>query len=275
MSYCSPNLNVVDHYTCFDMNELLTIADAFNSYNKNNNKNRIRLNKQYTKQELWNEIYNKLKNICQYEYCWIDLQFIDAIPDKELRNKIKYFTFKPKMTIKQYSWLSTNDINYVLRQYEKIDDNFKFIGALPSDFYKVLPKQLMKEIYNDILIHRRIGIVFNLDSYNQKGSHWVAFYIDHNNKTIEYFDSLGNPPNKRIYKFIKKINSKIKKHKQQQYKLLINNIIHQNENSECGIYSIYYIIHRLFGNTFSELTNNIIKDKDMNKFRFNIFRPRQ
>jgi len=273
--YCSPNININNHFTCFDYEELKSIAEAFNQYHKKKKSSkRIVLNKNLTKEELWKQIYNNLKNLCKYEHCWIDLKFIDSITDKSLREKIKFFTFKPKMTIKQYSWLSTNDINYVLNQYEKVDKNFKFIGALPSDFYKVIPKYLLKEIYNDILTYKRIGIVFNLDTHNENGSHWVAMYIDHQSKTIEYFDSLGNFPNKHILKFINSFYKKIREKLENEYQILINQIEHQKENSECGVYSIYFIIHRLFGNTFNELTTNAIKDQDMNKFRFNIFRPR-
>jgi len=286
MNYCSPNINTSDHFTCFSQEELVSIADAFNKYIKKydkhnnhskhnkNNLNLINLNENNTKQNLWNEIYNRLKNVCKYEYCWIDLKFVDSISDKNLRKKIKFFTFKPKMTMYQYSWLSTNDINYVLKQYEKLDKNFKFVGALPSDFYKIIPKKMLKDIYKDILNYSRIGFVFNLDKHNQSGSHWVALYIDHNSKTIEYFDSLGNTPNKYILKFIESINVKISEKYNYNFKILINNITHQLENSECGIYSIYYIIHRLFGDSFDELSTFIIRDEKMNKFRNQIFRPR-
>ena len=221
MDYCSPNIhfNDSDHFTCFTTNELLNIAEAFNTAKMVNSKLiPINMEKEYTKKELWQEIYKRLKNLCKYEYCWIDLKFIDSIPDKHLRQKIKFFTFKPKMTLKKYSWLSTNDINYVLHQYEKVDNNFKFIGALPSDFYKVISKNELYDIYNDIYNYVRIGIVFNLDTHDLNGSHWVALYIDNNSKTIEYFDSVGNPPNKYISRFIKMINLKLNK-------ILVQNII--------------------------------------------------
>lgn len=276
MNYCSPHIKSNDHFTCFEDGELINIAKAFNNYSLKikDNTRLIDVNKKYSKQQLWTEIYNRLNNLCKYEYCWIDLKFIDSIPDKSLRQKIKFFTFKPKMTIKQYTWLSTNDINYVLQQYEKLDENFKFIGALPSDFYKIIPSNMLNNIYKNILTYKRIGLIFNLDRHNQIGSHWVSLYIDNNIRTIEYFDSLGNKPNKYICKFIETINSKINKQFKIKYNILINKIVHQKENSECGVYSIYYIIQRLFGDSFKDLTNNIIRDKDMNKFRFNIFRPR-
>jgi hypothetical protein len=283
MEFCSPNINIKKHYTCFTHDELINITKALNDYNvkyKNNKRKEnidskiIDLNKNYSTKKLWYKIYNRLKNICQYEYCWIDLKFIDSIPDKDLRNKIKYFTFKPKMTIEQYSWLSTNDINYVLKQYEKVDKNFKFLGALPSDFYKIISKNMLNEMYNDIYNYIRIGLIFNLDTHNLNGSHWTALYIDNDLKTIEYFDSVGNRPNKYINKIVKKIQLNLMKKFKKNYKILINDVEHQTQNSECGIYSIYYIIHRLFGNSFIELSTNIIKDEDMNKFRYNIFRPR-
>ena len=44
---------------------------------------------------------------------------------ENLREKIRLFTFKPKMTKTQYSWLSTMDINQVMQQYQEYDKNFK------------------------------------------------------------------------------------------------------------------------------------------------------
>ena len=36
MSYCSPNVNIKDHYTCFEYDELKEIALAFNIYIQTN-----------------------------------------------------------------------------------------------------------------------------------------------------------------------------------------------------------------------------------------------
>jgi len=278
MSFCAPNIeiNIEDHYTCFEKDELEKIASAFNSYRNDRIcenkkcviKKPIDISKK-TKKELWKSIYKRLKTLCDYEYCWIDLDFIKNIPDKNLKNKIIHFTFKPKMTTKYNSWLTTNDINGILKQYEKMYKDFKFVGALPSDFYKI-----KKVDYNSIFKYNKIGIVFNLDAHNQPGSHWTSFLIDNKLKTLEYYDSVGKFPNRNIRKFIKKVYNFLLS-KGFTYKINYNTIQHQFENNECGVYSIHFIINRLLNVSFEKITTNIITDKQMNEFRYSIFRPKK
>jgi len=222
-----------------------------------------------SKKKLWYSIYNRLKNICSYEYCWLDLDFINEIDDKNLREKIKYFTFKPKMTKTKRDWLNTQDINNVLQQYQELFPTFKFIGALPSDFYKVTTVD-----YNQVLKYDKIGLVFNLDEHNQPGSHWVAFLVDNKMGTLEYYDSVGKLPNKNIQTFINEMSEYLKKNGY-NYNKLYNTKKHQYENTECGVYSIYFLIQRLFGFDFEYVTKKVVKDKQMNRFRNVIFRPRR
>lgn len=268
---CSPNIDVTSHYTCFDIDELIQIANAFNQYIKDNRlckKNKCVPTKlinieNKTKEKLWKSIYNRLNKICKYEWCWVDQDFIKGIPDKNLQEKIRYFTFKPKMDKNKYNWLSTKDINNVMQQYQEFDKSFKFLGALPCDFYKIT-----KVNYDDIQNYKKIGIIFNLDTHNKGGSHWVAFLIDNKKKSIEYFDSTGNPPNLYIKQFIKFLKSEIIK----DYNYFQNKYVHQKKNSECGVYSMYYIIQRLLGNDFNDITSHVINDNQMRIFRKYIFR---
>ena len=223
MSYCAPSIDIKDHYTCFEFHELKTIAKSFNDYiaknkscpvKRGSRKNGISCNpkrpikiENKTKRELWFSIYNRLKYLCPYEYCWVDLDFINGLDDKDLQEKLQWFTFKPKMTRTQNAWLSTQDINNVLQQYQDIDPSFKFLGALPSDFYKVT-----RVDYSKIFDHKRIAIVFNLDEHDQPGSHWVAFLIDNKSKTLEYYDSAGKRPNRNIQSFIDTVYEYLKSH---------------------------------------------------------------
>jgi hypothetical protein len=217
-----------------------------------------------SKAELWKSIHRRLRTICRAEYCWIELPFIQNIPDPMLQTKLKQFTFKPKMTKGRYSWLSTGDINNVMRQYEKFDNTFFFFGALPSDFYKYASIDT-----NLLYKYSLLAVVFNLDEHHQKGSHWVSLVIDNNIHSIEYFDSVGDPPNENIKRFISLIRPYLS-----GYTVRINTVKHQYKNSECGIYSVFYIIQRLLGYSFQKLSNDVIKDKAMNKFRDHIFRPK-
>lgn len=274
-SVCAPSVYVGDHYSCFELAELQAIAKAFNRYIEKNalcstpdkcvprtqiditGKNRL---------ELWKSIYNRLNKICRYEYCWIDQAFINLIDDKELRERIRYFTFKPKSTRVPNGWLSTKDIDDVMRQYQQFDPTFFFLGALPCDFYTQTRVK-----YEDIRKYKRVGIVFNLDRHNQRGSHWTALLIDNVSNTIEYFDSAAGSPNRYIKTFIKNVESKT----QRRYQYVENKIVHQRENGECGVYAIYFLIRRLLGKSFNEISANVIPDKSMNRFRQYIFRPRR
>jgi hypothetical protein len=276
MDVCSPNIKQKS-YTCFDYHELVEIAKAFNSFIKTQNvcktnvctlRNPIDINSK-TKKQLWKSIHDRLNNICDKEYCWIDLEFIKKISNKSLKNKLKLFTFKPSINSDVKSWLSTTDINNVLQQYQESNPSFFFLGALPSDFYKHVQFN-----YNSFTKskYKSIGIVLNHDNHKQPGSHWVSVFIDKTRKTIEYFDSTGGKPNKNIKHFLKFLLRDVFNN---GYVYKENKRKHQYENYACGIYSIFYIVQRLLGKTFDDITNNIIKDKDIIKYKSRFFIPKK
>ena len=270
MSYCSPNIIPEDNYSCFSIFELKEIATAYNIYNQKQNtfnkgNNPLIDISQNDKKYLWTQIYNKLSDKCTLEFCWIEQDFINKIKNKELKNKLKYFTFKPKISKKKNQWMDTDKINETMKQYEKFDSTFLFLGAQPSDFYK-----LIKVDYNNFKIFSKIGIVFNLDNHTQDGSHWVALLIDNQKQSIEYFDSVGKKPNKNISTFIHILQKKFPK-----FKLTINNIQHQSKNNACGIYAMHFLIQRILGYTFNEISDTIVHDDEMNLYRNILFRPRE
>ena len=83
---------------------------------------------------------------------------------------------------------------------------------------------------------------------------------------IEYFDPTGRPPNKYIANFLASPNfaSAI---------IVTNWFVHQKGNNECGVYSLYFIIERLMGTTFADLSRKRIPDNKMNRFRRFLYRP--
>lgn len=278
IQYCAPNVNngldINSHYTCFDEDELREIAKTYNSFIQKDNI--CHLNKCVTgstiediekkdRKQLWKDIYERLMVLCRYEWCWLNLDFINEIEDENMRNKIHYFTFKPKMTETRYAWLSNKDIDYVIKQYEKTNKNFKYIGAHPSDYFEITEWNI-SQFKNPQLI----GIVFNLDTHKESGSHWVCFVVDNANKTMEYFDSAGQAPTKYIKVFIKKL---LKSKEFKDYTFKRNKKVHQKENSECGVYCINFMIERLNGKSFEEISDNIIGDNLMNNMRDLFFRP--
>jgi hypothetical protein len=261
--YCAPNIETGDMaFTCFEYIELTEIAKAFNKWIKTTKKKLPIIELTTDKFELHKAINNSLKKLCKTEYCWTKLDFIEKIPDKDLRLKLKYFTFKPETTKKSGSWLSTNHINEIMTQYEKKIDTFKFLGAVPAD----ISRMGILEKYNERQ-YNYIGIIFNKDTHGKPGSHWVSCFINMNDKTVEYFDSLGGKPNKFIQEFLDLYTNR-------DFILTINNIVHQQDSNLCGVYACYFLIQRLKGRTFNEINANIITDEFMAKCKDDYFRPR-
>lgn len=261
--YCSPK-NEKNDFSCFSKESIIKIINAWNK-NKNN-KNKIKINKSDNVPKLWKKINKKLSKNCYGEWCWIQQDFVKQLGDKEIKE-----TFRPKTPKAWYKkktdWLSTIDIENVLNQYEKVHDDFQFIGAVPIDFDyeysmgKCVIDELCKiKIENNIKNNKtKIGIVFNLDKHDQEGSHWNCMYVDLNKNIIYYFDSYGDKPPKEIKKLIDRIlkqGNKIGR----KIDYVYNKVRHQYKHSECGTYCMNLIVSLLEGKTFESLTDKRIKD---------------
>ena len=114
---------------------------------------------------------------------------------------------------------------------------------------------------------RKIGIIFNLDKHYQSGSHWVSLFIDISRRFIFYFDSAGgNMPKetqsfenipeeiqmlKNIPEEIQALIERIQKQAKElgfQFDVKSNGShAHQQGNTECGMYSLFFIITMLTG----------------------------
>ena len=261
--------------TCFTKRALLNILKSWNNYYPDN---KIVYNKD-NKSNLWGKINEKLNNKCNNDYCWTEQEFLNTSKEN-LRKEY----FKPHMPEKWQSnfneWLNTLDINKVMKQYEKKYDDFIFIGAVPMDFdKKINPGEcVIDELCNvnvkDLIKQNKtkLGIVFNLDNHDEDGSHWVSFFCKFGNSDthIYYFDSYGIKETKEIRKLINRIKEQTTKMGNPTH-IHINKIRHQFKNSECGIYSLNFIIRLLNNESFDSITNNITKDDEMQNNRNNYF----
>lgn len=264
--------------SCFTIEELHSIAS---NYNDKNPKNKIPL--LTTKEDMVNQLKKKLTE-CSNQTCWPTLKFIK---NKEDLNE----AFKPDGPAGQFDWLSTTEINECMERYMDIYPNFLFIGAVPIDI-EDLDQFGVKNLDYDKLAKKgktKIGIVFNLDEHYKSGSHWVSFYADTLNKKIYYSDSAGKPPDLRVKKLVKKLSEKWYKNDtgkkielpvesymnesagpnaiEQKYGILFNKTQHQFGGSECGIYSLNFIIRLLRGEEFNQINKSRITDKEINGCR--------
>lgn len=270
---CSPNRNFEEDNTCFTLEELKIIATAFNNYHQNNSNKFVNING--SKKEILEQLTNQIKNCNNNQICWLNQPFFSLV-ELDILNK----SHRPLGPQGKFTWLSTTNINEVLKQYEHKYDDFYFLGAVPMNFddlnYLGIKNLNFTKLINNNKF--RIGIVFNLDESWKSGSHWVALYFDLKKKKIYYFDSYGENPDHRVVKFIKRIenfmnDNKFYKNKYNNIKVEIkyNQLRHQYGNSECGVYSINFILRLLKGESFEEINSQIIKDSSVNKCRNEYF----
>ena len=269
--FCAPDKER-QKISCFTKKSLIKIAKSYNETFKDTKK--ISITKK-SKKKLWSGIREKLSSKRTTEFCWIDKKK----KKKTKSSEILKHTFRPKKpkswNSNKYEWLSTIDINKVMKQYENKYKDFLFIGPVPRDCY--MGSSLSCELTNlrlDKLIKYKIyklGIVYNLDYSYMSGSHWVAVYLDIDDKSVTYYDSYGHKPPAEIQGLMDNFKYKLAG-MGIKIKDKFNNKRHQYGGSECGIYSMNYIIERLKGKKHYEITKRKIPDKLMNDMRNYLYR---
>lgn len=191
---------------------------------------------------VWSSIRKRLHALCKDSDECIVQSMIGKprAPDSWLKNT--------------HEWLSSLDIDAIEKEYTRTFTNYYYVGAIPIDFDKhsnigtCLVSSLcsldIKSLYKKG--YTQIGIVFNTDVSTGSGKHWVALFCDIRPDLeyprITYFDSYANMPEKEIQKLMKRwkeewdltgIHSK-------PMETTYNKVRHQYQESECGMYSVYF-----------------------------------
>jgi hypothetical protein len=276
--FCSPSIDSVGK-TCYSKKDMIFLIKSYNRNKKT--KHQIEIGKK-EKNILWEELNNKLQKDCNNEWCWLEQDFVPAPYAKQ---KIKE-TFKPETPEEwnknPFEWLSSDDIRNVMKQYEKKYPSFLFIGPVPVDCPSSITCTLSGLDVN-ILINRlgktKLGIIYNLDKHDEPGSHWVSCFFDFKKCRILYFDSVGLPPPKMILNFLIKMKESCQDYylktfgKEKKGEIYANTTKFQFGNSECGVFSLHFIISNLKGDNIHEMKKENINDKVMNDLRKKYYRP--
>jgi hypothetical protein len=187
-----------------------------------------------------------------------------------------------------------------MKQYEIAYKHFRFMGVVPIDFsapspYQTIPsvgsratsaatattaattteKKCMNQQFCTVNLkeeraagHTLLGAIFNLDPHYLSGSHWVGLAIDLKQNYVYYFDSYGLPPPQQIAHYMRYLTIQ-----EPKLELQSNGRRFQYSNTECGIYSIYFLIRMIQGESFKKFCKTSISDKWMLKFRKVLFDP--
>ena len=238
----------VSSKSCLDNRHLRLMTEIWNRrypHNKIRTKN---------SEKIWKIFNNYFSSVCSNEICWINQTVKDNNIKKSLTNKL-FAPYSPKSwNHNKNEWLSSIDITNVMKQYEETFDDFKFFGPSPIDFdslmyegYCVWPEICninVVDLYNKGIT--KIGFIFNTDTHDKGGSHWIAMFVDLNKKYCFFFDSNGTTEPSEITRLKERIINQCHQHLNLKIKSDMNHpFVHQKSNTECGMYCLYFIISLL------------------------------
>jgi hypothetical protein len=192
---------------------------------------------------VWNEIRARLHKKCS-----------EGTMECIARHMLKKQKAPEEWATNPEEWLSSIDIDSVEKDFMHVFAKYKYLGTIPIDFDKTsqtgkcivssLCSLKIKDLYDKG--YTKIGIVFNTDVSTGPGQHWIALFADldpkYENARITYFDSYSKTPEKEIQRLMfrwkeqwdaTKIHSKLTE-------LNYNKTRHQYQDSECGMYCIYF-----------------------------------
>jgi hypothetical protein len=240
---CTPKKEL--EFTCFTKKEIIDLKNAWNKENTE----KITSNNHL---EIWKFLKEKLSNNCSNESCWLKQNFVKNNTNIKLIES--FAPAHPKDWLKNpYEWLSNIDIMNVMNQYVNHYPCFQFLGPSPIDYdHKLNVNECVwNELCNYKLHHsiknnkKKVGVVFNLDTHEKGGSHWVSMFIHIPKRFIFYFDSAGEKIPAQLQNFVDKV---------QQHGNELNTPFefdqnhpfqHQHTTTECGVYSLYFMANML------------------------------
>ena len=269
---CSPkSKNEINDFSCYSNKSLYKLRDLWNARHPDA---KIISN---TPKEIHEQISKHLSSICNKESCWLKQKSQFGKIDSDITDSFAPES-PPEWKKNPNTWLSSVDIMNVMKQYEKAYKCFDFIGPSPIDFdtKKIYGECVWEELCKFSLKEQlksgktKIGIIFNTDPHNKPGEHWISMFINIKKNIIYFFNSTGDAPPKQIMDLVDRIID--------EGRNLIPAINfefdtnegteHQYGDTECGMYSLFFIVHMLEDKlTTNYLKTHILKDKYMEKFR--------
>lgn len=232
-------------YTCYTVDILKRIRDEYNKDHPD-----VPITRE-DPHEIW-EMLNTRLTKCRVEDCWLN-----EIDDKELRSQIDSYIFAPdsppEWENNPNEWLTNYDILDVLDQYQTAYPQFLFLGPAPIDFdTKIAHKTCVEQSLCDFSVKKclkngktKIGIIFNTDPHTKGGKHWISMFIDLEELFVFYFDSAGDKIPEEIAVFRDRV---IKQASDESLVLRYydnHGRDHQRGYTECGMYSLFFIITML------------------------------
>ena len=284
---CAPKRpGELNDYTCYTNDSLIYLKELWNSQNPTNKITEV------SPKKIHRKLVILLKDTCNDELCWIKQleknNHTDGITTSTSSLNLSD-NFKPyypnKWHLNPNEWLSNLNIDAVMSQYEKAYGCFEFIGPTPIDFDSrdtstlddkcVCSKMCTFSLKSRLDAHKtKIGIIFNTHPHCKTGEHWISLFINIKKREIFFYDSVGNKMPKEVDSFIKRICKQGKELTPPIHFKVDSNedVEHQRGDTECGMYSLFFIIHMLIDKlTPTYIKTHVFTDDYIQTFRKKLF----
>jgi hypothetical protein len=204
--------------------------------------------------------------ISQYQYKYTDFVFLGALPAdfEELPilgiSNLNFNDFEKEGKTKLGMVINLDDsrgngshwVALFVNLKEGLIYYFDSVGTKPYERTKKFINKIVKYLYNkkykkDININKLLkitNVILDFSKFNKK------YISDSKNNISDSKNTILEPIN----------NMKA-------FDIRYNSTQHQTGNSECGVYSINFIVRLVGGESFNDIVNNITKDKEVNKCR--------
>ena len=221
------------------------------------------------------------------EACWVRQPF--ATESAQVKRVVNA-AFKPvaprTWDRNKNEWLSNEDIEKVMKQYEAADPKFKFYGCFPIDFGSKLDKKHATCVSEEICHlnlkrerasgRTRLGFVFNTDKHTGGGQHWIAAYVGMDPKDknfgVYYYDSVAKAVPPQIARFVANCREMLKDLVgRTRVPVHTNSVRKQFKGTECGIFVMLFLAS-MRSVRFSRICEDMGTDDEVEAFRSVFFR---
>lgn len=212
---------------------------------------------------------------CDSESCVVSHSVVASVIGERVVLDIKERHFKPYGPRNNTNLLDNFNIDLTLNRWETQYDKFYHIYYQMIDF-DIVKSELANIDICDVVKrgYNSLGVVLNTDVSTGGGIHWFCLFCDFTASpiTLEYFNSSGNLPRKEVQAWLVRANQQLIHNKYDSKIVIASRIVHQEGDTECGPYSLYYIWSRLNKVPHTVFDKVKISDEKMIEFRKTLFR---
>jgi hypothetical protein len=130
-----------------------------------------------------------------------------------------------------------------------------------THFQGTIMRDEVDDIFKEAIANNwdRFGFIVNTDVRAGPGQHWTAIFVDlYKDRSIEFFDPFGDPPNKSIEHDIKDYIDALDLPYMLKYKVNSNKMQHE-KSDRCGLHAMLFLEDRFRGVPFGEATGYVKK----------------